>query len=251
VDDRPLIGITTSATTIPIAGEPLEIGYAPRVYDEAILAAGGLPVHVPTLPGSASADLLARLDGIVLSGGGDVNPPAYGEANTHAHHLEPDRDAAERGIVLTALGDGVPLLGVCRGAQILNVALGGTLVQDLAGHHFQHVPLPGPTHPVLLEPGSRLEAIYGTRHVDVNSIHHQAIARLGDGLAVTARSADGTVEAIELRDPGVWALAVQWHPEAMQAADAPQRRLFAALVAQARRQRVSQPPSTTSVEPVT
>ena len=147
--------------------------------------------------------------------------------------------------MLRALADEIPLLGVCRGAQILNVALGGTLVQDHPGHHFQHVPLDGPTHPVSVEPGSRLEMVFGTGQVDVNSVHHQAIATLGQGLAVTARAADGTVEAIELADPGLWVLAVQWHPEAMLA---PQRPLFAALVERA--QRVSQPPSTTSVEPV-
>ena len=256
--DRPLIGITTSATSIPIAGEPLEIGYVPRVYDEAIHAAGGIPVHVPTLPGGLAPDLLARLDGIVLSGGGDVEPSAYGAPATGlAHHIEPDRDAAEREIVHTALERGAPLLGICRGAQVLNVALGGTLVQDLpaaglADHHFQHVPTAGPTHPVLLEPGSRLASIYGAHQVDVNSIHHQGIATVGDGLAVTARSPDGIVEALELLDRDLWVLAVQWHPEAMQASDAPQRLLFAALVEEARaRRQVSQPPSTTSVEPVT
>jgi gamma-glutamyl-gamma-aminobutyrate hydrolase PuuD len=251
VDDRPLIGITTSAATLPIDGEPLEIGYAPRMYDAAILAAGGLPVHVPTLPGSASADLIARLDGVILSGGGDVDPSAYGASDGRASDVEPDRDHAEREIVLTVLAHATPLLGICRGAQILNVALGGTLVQDVPEHQEHRMPTVGPRHPVLLEPGSRLERIYGTSRVDVNSAHHQAISALGDGLAVTARSPDGTVEAVELRDRGLWVLAVQWHPEAMQASDAPQRRLFAALVEQARRQRASQPPSTTSVEPVT
>jgi gamma-glutamyl-gamma-aminobutyrate hydrolase PuuD len=251
VDDRPLIGITTSAATLPIDGEPLEIAYVPRVYHDAVLAAGGLPVHVPTLPGSASADLLSRLDAIVLSGGGDVDPAAYGEANGHGRDLEPDRDHAEREIVMMALDRATPLLGICRGAQVLNVALGGTLVQDVPTHQEHRMPTPGPKHPVLLEPGSRLEAIYGSRRVDVNSAHHQAISALGDGLAVTARAADGTVEAIELRDGALWVLAVQWHPEAMQAVDAPQRKLFAALVEQARRQRAIQPPSTTSVEPVT
>lgn len=245
---RPLIGITTSATTIPIADEPLEIGYVPTVYDEAIYEAGGIPVHVPSLPGGFAPELLERLDGIVLSGGGDVVPASYGASDSGlAHHMEPRRDTAERELVLTMLAHDTPLLGVCRGAQMLNVALGGTLIQDLeaAGlqdHHYQHVPTAGPTHPVLLEPGSRLHEIYGSRRVDVNSVHHQGIATLGEGLTVTARAPDGIIEGVEL--PGRWVIAVQWHPEAM-----PQLELFAALVEAARQ--TSQPPSTTSVEPVT
>ena len=188
----------------------------------------------------------------VLVGGGDIDPGLYGqETRPEVAHVNPARDEFEIPLVRAAIATGLPTLCICRGAQVLNVALGGTLVQDVPTHQEHRMPTPGPMHPVLLEPGSRLEAIYGSRQMDVNSAHHQAISALGDGLAVTARAADGTVEAIELRDGALWVLAVQWHPEAMQAVDAPQRKLFAALVEQARRQRAIQPPSTTSVEPVT
>jgi putative glutamine amidotransferase len=236
-----LIGITTSAATIAIADEPLEVRYAPEVYGDAVWRAGGLPVHVPPFENPLAADLVARLDGLILSGGGDVDPRTYGDPR---HPLTPEveldgrRDAGEQALIHAALELELPVLGVCRGAQILNVALGGTLIQHLPdagldGHHLQHVPTDAPRHPVVLERGSRLAAIFGAERIDVNSVHHQGIAAVAPGLAVSARSADGTIEGLEAERDDGWVVAVQWHPEAMEASDVLQRRLFDALVERA------------------
>jgi putative glutamine amidotransferase len=238
---RPVIGITTSATEIPIGGEPLAIRYSPTVYDDAVWEAGGVPVHLPVVPEDRVADVLGLVDGIILSGGADVDPALYGQA-AHASIEEVDvaRDGSERLLTLRAIDGAVPVLGICRGLQVLNVALGGSLVQDLpsAGrtdHHFQHVPTEGPTHPIDIEPLSRLAEAFGRTRIDVNSVHHQAIHRLGAELVITARSLDGIVEGVEVARAGTWVVGVQWHPEAMQEADELQRRLFSALVERSRR----------------
>ena len=137
---RPVIGITTSSTSIPIEDEPLLIRYAPTVYDDAVLAAGGLPVHLPLLRGEHVADVLDLVDGIILSGGGDVDPASYGhEPEAELTDVERARDEAEHELVHAAATEDKPVLGVCRGLQLVNVAFGGTLVQDLDDHHFQHV----------------------------------------------------------------------------------------------------------------
>lgn len=165
--------------------------------------------------------LLARTDtadAIVIVGGEDIAPRFYGAAGGYAHesrHLEV-ADAAQLALARRAVERRTPLLGICRGLQIVNVALGGTLVQDL-GEHTPHVnrgvPIPEvlTTHPVLLEPGSRVSQLLGSAVVDVRSAHHQAVDALGEGLVVTGRAPDGHVEAIEHTEAPV--LAVQWHPE--------------------------------------
>ncbi|GIT81940.1 hypothetical protein LLS1_36090 [Leifsonia sp. LS1] len=165
--------------------------------------------------------LLQRTDGsdaLVVVGGEDIDPAYYGAAGGYAHesrHLAV-ADAAQLALARRAVERRTPLLGICRGLQIVNVALGGTLVQDL-GEHSPHVnrgvPIPEvlTTHPVLLEPGSRVSELLGSGIVDVRSAHHQAVAALGAGLVVTGRAPDGHVEAVEHVDAPV--LAVQWHPE--------------------------------------
>lgn len=159
-----------------------------------------------------------RADAIVIVGGEDIHPRFYGGRGGYAHesrHLEV-ADEAQLALARRAVERRTPLLGICRGLQILNVALGGTLVQDL-GEHTPHVnrgvPIPEvlTTHPVLLEPGSRVADLLGSAVVDVRSAHHQAVDALGEGLVVTGRAPDGHVEAVEaIHAP---ALAVQWHPE--------------------------------------
>lgn len=197
----------------------------PRSYTDAVLAAGGAPVLLP--PATASAAAVDRLDAVVLSGGADVDPARYGApAHPETGPLRDDRDAAELAVLDRALARGVPVLAVCRGLQLLTVALGGTLVQhlpDAVGHHG-HNPRPGVygTTDVTLVPGSRAAAALGSG-VRARCHHHQAVDRLGDGLVVTGRAGDGTVEAVERAGPG-FVLGVQWHPEQ----DDP--RLFAALV---------------------
>jgi putative glutamine amidotransferase len=233
---RPIIGITTSSVEISIEGEPLRVRYAPTVYDDAVLRAGGLPVHLPVLPVGRNDEFLDLVDGIILSGGGDLDPTSYGAAAApDLFEVESARDAAEQELLRGATGGRVPVLGVCRGLQVMNVAYGGTLVQDLGPgasqhHHPQHVPDERAIHPVIIEHGSLLAEAVGDTSIEVNSTHHQAVHSVPPELRVTARSLDGVIEALELRRPDVWVVGVQWHPEAMQSSDPVQRRLFRALI---------------------
>jgi putative glutamine amidotransferase len=233
---RPIIGITTSFAEISIEGEPLEIRYAPTVYADAVLRAGGLPVHLPILPSGRNDELLHLLDGIILSGGGDLDPTSYGaEPEQDLFLVEPDRDGAEAELLHAATESRTPVLGICRGLQVINVSYGGTLVQHLEpdgtpDHHPQHVPDPEPVHPVVIEPGSRLAAAVADTRIEVNSTHHQAVDTVPPPLRVSARSLDGVVEGLELSESDAWVVGVQWHPEAMQARDPVQRRLFRALI---------------------
>jgi len=233
---RPVIGITTSSTEISIEGELLHIRYAPTVYTDAVLRAGGLPVHLPIAPSAEADELLALVDGIILSGGGDISPAAYGApAEDGLVDVEPARDLAEQDLLRCAAECHTPVLGICRGLQLMNVAFGGTLRQDLrhetvTDHHPKHVPDTVPAHPVIIEPGSLLATAVAAEQIDVNSTHHQAVDVVGRPLRVTARSFDGVVEALELAEPDFWMVGVQWHPEAMEARHQAQRRLFRALI---------------------
>lgn len=189
----------------------------PSTYVRAVVAAGGVPVLLPPVP-EVVETVLSRLDGLVLSGGPDIQPGRYGAAPL-ASTAEPrvDRDAAELALAEAARAAGLPVLGICRGLQLLNVARGGTLHQhlpDVVGTDA-HAPAPGVygRHPVTIGAGSRLAEIVGRSSTDVPSYHHQAVDALGSGLTVTAVAPDGTVEAVE--DPSLpFCVAVQWHPEA-------------------------------------
>jgi putative glutamine amidotransferase len=233
---RPIIGITTSFAEISIEGEPLAIRYAPNVYADAVVRAGGLPVHLPILPNGRNHELLDLIDGIILSGGGDVDPAAYGARPQRGLVLvESDRDGAELELLHAATETRTPVLGICRGLQLINVSYGGTLVQHLEpdgkpDHHPQHVPDAQPVHAVVIEPGSQLADAVAETRIEVNSTHHQAVDAVPPALRVSARSLDGVVEGIELAEPDVWVVGVQWHPEAMEARDPVQRRLFRALI---------------------
>jgi putative glutamine amidotransferase len=234
---RPLIGITTYHRE----RSGRERFHLPAAYVDAVRLGGGLPVLLP--PGDPQPDeILASLDGLVLCGGGDIDPALFGGVSGHeaVYSTCSERDGFELALVRDALARRTPLLAICRGLQVLNVALGGDLhvhlpdvVGDSVAHRVsreQHN-----LHPVRIETGCALAAVLGAGALDVASWHHQAIDRLGEGLRPVAWAADGTVEAVELAGrPEV--LAVQWHPE-LQAADpeSPQRRLFEALVAGARR----------------
>jgi putative glutamine amidotransferase len=231
---RPLIGVTTSelrpssAGTLRRHGEPPHAEMAlGMTYLRAIEAVGGMPVVLPPL-GDADA-LLDRLDGICLSGGPDLDPDAYGALERHIElgPTEPSLDAFELALARAADERGMPLLGICRGAQALNVARGGTLHQHLPGHR-QTEPATATTHTVHVDEGTRLAALVGTRPLRVNSFHHQAVDVLGRGLRAVAHAADGTVEAIEALGTG-FVLGVQWHAEGLAAV--PRHRvLFEALV---------------------
>src|SRR5690349_1081864 len=231
---RPLIGVTTSELRSSSAGTLRRHGDPPHpemalgmTYLRAIEAAGGMPVVLPPL-GDADA-LLDRLDGVCLSGGPDLDPEAYGAVDRHVElgPTEPDLDAFELALARAADERGTPLLGICRGAQALNVARGGTLHQHLPGHR-QTEPATATTHTVHVAGGSRLATLVGVRPLRVNSFHHQAVAVLGAGLRAVAHAADGTIEALEA--PGArFVVAVQWHAEGL-VGEPRQRALFEALV---------------------
>jgi putative glutamine amidotransferase len=232
---RPMIGVTTSElrpsamATTRRHGEPPHPEMALGItYLLALEAAGAMPVVLPPV-GDAEA-VLSRLDGICLSGGPDLDPGAYGARERHPQlgETEPSLDAFELALARAALERDVPILGVCRGAQALNVAAGGTLHQHLEGHRQTEAGTL-PTHVVEVAPRTRLAAIMGAGTLAVNSFHHQAVATLGDGLRVVARAQDGTIEAVE---GAGFTLGVQWHAEALPA----HLPLFAALVVAARRE---------------
>jgi gamma-glutamyl-gamma-aminobutyrate hydrolase PuuD len=230
----PLIGLTTYRERAAWGvWDGVEADLLPGTYADAVLRAGGVPVLLPPDPVVAGA--VDRLDAVVLCGGADVEPHRYGaERDPQTGAPRRDRDAAELAVLHRALDRGIPLLGVCRGIQVLNVGLGGTLRQHLPDHvgHTGHNPHPGVfgTVEVELEPGSRVHEAVG-RHVRVQCHHHQGLDRLADGLVVTGLAADGTIEAVELADRG-FVVGVQWHPE--QEPQPEDIGIFAALVAAAR-----------------
>jgi putative glutamine amidotransferase len=209
----------------------------PRAYLDAVVRAGGQPVVVD--PAGDLVPLLDRIDAVVLTGGPDLDPAWYGEERHEAvYGVDRDADEAEIALVRAALDRGAPVLAICRGLQVVNVARGGTLHQHLpdvpgSGPHGQ----PGETggaheHEVDVAAGSRLATVFGTNRVVASCHHHQAVAKVGEGLRVTASAHDGVVEGLEADDGRL--LAVQWHPEDTAARDASQQRLFDALVAAAR-----------------
>jgi len=232
--ERPLIGITTY-------GRLQDGRYRlPAEYVDAVRRAGGVPVLLP--PGDAQVDeLLRRLDGFVLAGGGDVDPVLYGgEAHPAVARVDPERDAFEIALVRGLVARRVPTLTICRGCQVLNVALGGTLhehLPDVVGEELPHRSgdaEPEARHAVAVEPRSHLARVMAATEPRPVSSHHQAPDRVAPPLVVAARAADGTIEALEL--PGhPWLVAVQWHPEMSAAEDAEQQRIFDELVAAARR----------------
>lgn len=184
--------------------------------------------------------VLERFDGLVLPGGGDVNPSQYGQDSApQTYGVNAQRDEFEFALCAAAIELQLPLLAICRGTQVLNVALGGTLHQHIAddfpGHGKPGVEGGQNVHPVLLVAQSRVADAMSSTLVDSSCHHHQAIDRLGAGLRVTARCEDGTVEAIELEGPG-WVAGVQWHPEDTAAIDPAQQGLFDAFVSIARRE---------------
>ncbi len=216
---KPLVGVTGRRGTGAVIGAPLGFQDAPlemylSEYATSVQQAGGIAVHLP-IDGDA-AELVSRLDAVVIAGGEDVDPRRYGEApGPHTTRIDPLRDEFEIGLVLAAIDAGIPVLGVCRGLQVINVALGGSLVQHLeigAGesHASYAYPRAHRTHAVDAEPGTVVERLYGTRF-RVNSFHHQAVHRLGEGLRASGTADDGVIESIEYRDETV--LGVQWHPE--------------------------------------
>jgi len=236
---QPLIALIATRQTHLKRAPTYEI---PQAYLDAILTAGGLPILLPTsLHITALPELVNRFDGFVLSGGGDVDPALYGgHLDATVHSIDPERDAFECALIPLVLQADKPLLAICRGAQILNVALGGSLYEDIpsalpeALRHdwYPNYPRDYLAHTVEIEQGSRLAEILGTRKLHTNSLHHQAIRQPAPGLEAVARAEDGVIEAVEL--PGKrFAIGVQWHPECLPEESAMQR-LFSEFVKAAR-----------------
>jgi putative glutamine amidotransferase len=205
---------------------------AGQTYFRAVERAGGVPLMLPPIPSLTDrfVDLVHRVDAIVLHGGGDVDPRRYGEdpSAEQLYGIVAEHDEVEIALVREAVAADVPMLAICRGMQVLNVALGGSLVQHIGSEdHWLQL------HPVEVDADSRLAAALGsTRAEACHSVHHQAVARLGEGLRVVGHAADGIPEAIEAEHCR-WAVGVQWHPEDTAGADAQQQRLFDQLLAQA------------------
>jgi putative glutamine amidotransferase len=231
---RPVIGITAYAEQARWGVWEAPAALIPLSYVSAVERAGGRPLLVPPSEDGIE-ETLAVLDGLLFSGGADIDPDTYGaEAHPETNGVRPERDQAELALLEAALARDMPVLAVCRGSQVLNVALGGDLVQHLpevVGHErHKHTPGVFADHDVEVLPGTKLHALVGD-HAPVKSHHHQGYGRIGEGLREAARADDGTVEAIE--DPERrFALGVLWHPEAGEDAA-----LFEALVAEARRYR--------------
>jgi putative glutamine amidotransferase len=245
---RPLVGVTTSEVRRAERTRPLPEGEPPQhemalgmPYVRALARAGAIPVVLPPLAVDAVPDLLAPLQGVCLSGGPDLDPAAYGASPApELGPTEPTLDVFELEVARVADELGLPIFGICRGAQALNVCRGGTLHQHLPAitdhsiDHRQTAPGWQETHGVHVDPASRLARILGTDSPGVNSFHHQAVDTLGAGLRAVAWAPDGTVEGIEDAN-GRLVLGVQWHAETLDGEVHP--RLFAALVAAASERR--------------
>ncbi|WP_370943683.1 gamma-glutamyl-gamma-aminobutyrate hydrolase family protein [Amycolatopsis sp. cg5] len=228
---KPLIGLTTYIEPARFLVWETEAALLHRVYVDCVVAAGGVPVLLPPVSDEYES-LVSAVDGLVLVGGADVEPSRYDQEPHATTYTRPNRDAFEFGLLSEALKQRLPVLGVCRGLQVLSVALGGTLTQHIpdASGSTEHQPAPATfgDSKIKLKEGSRAAAILGA-DTKVHCYHHQAIDRLGEGLVPVGWAEDGTVEAAEL--PGEdFVLGVQWHPE--QNID--DVRLFEALVAAAK-----------------
>jgi putative glutamine amidotransferase len=202
---------------------------AARALADAVYRAGGEPFLMHPVDAGAVAARLAAADGLLLPGGGDLAPSAYGDRLAHdtVYDVDEDQDAFDLAAARHALASGLPTLAICRGLQVVAVARGGRLRQHMEPDH-RHV-----VHPVRVRPGSLLARVCETEKIDASCYHHQCVSALGDGLVAVAHAEDGTVEAAELTGAAGWFLGVQWHPEDTARTDPANQRLFDALVAAA------------------
>lgn len=239
----PVIGITPIRSQAGGRYAPQRQGQN-ETYLDALARAGAAPLIIPYV---AQPELLRALfdllDGLLLPGGEDVAPASYGQAQqAWCGRISPERDDVELRLARWAMAGGLPVLAICRGIQVLNVALGGNLHQDIAtevpgsGKHdwYPDHPRDRLSHDVALAPGSRLATLAGTTSLSVNSLHHQALQNVAPGLAVVARAPDRVIEAVEAPDHP-FALGVQWHPEELAANDPRAQRLFDALAEAAKK----------------
>lgn len=227
---KPVVGITCNYDFRDVAGLAAQTGLEGQQwqllsdhYLAAVERAGMSPVIIPICSDFETVKaIVSKLDGIVLSGGNDVAPACYGERiKPYCGRLVPKRDKQEIEIVKYIMEEiKIPILGICRGIQVMNVAAGGTLYQDLMidgkfeQHYCEMSPVNNAVHTITVEPGSRMEKVYGTEPIWINSYHHQAVKDLAPGFKATAKSEDGVIEAIEYEGDH-YAVGVQWHPEMM------------------------------------
>ena len=242
----PVIGVTANLREDPKSEEQRPLGHFVRAdfdYVDGVVGAGGIPMVLPPIVEMAEK-VAGRIDGLLLSGGSDLDPSYYGEEPVpELNPTVPKRDAFEMALVEHALERGMPVFGICRGLQVLNVALGGTLYQDLPSQlhpdliaHRQQVPKWQWTHEVEVDGNSKVAGIMETDDTRVNSYHHQAIKDLSGDLVAVAHSSDGVIEAAE--SPNLserWLVGVQWHAEAMRDVGPENRNLFRAHVVAAER----------------
>lgn len=230
---KPVIGITTD---VQQDGENI----LKNTYVQAVIRAGGLPMIVPVGLEQDVEQLIEMFDGLLLSGGNDINPMLFNEEpHEYLGVVSPSRDSSELELARRMLKTGKPILGICRGLQVLNVAVGGTLYQDLYKQndspilqHIQKAPNTHCSHYVQLDKGSLLESIAGSERIQVNSYHHQSLKEVPSDFKVTGVASDGIVEAIESTDEQ-FVLGVQWHPEALSAAgDAVSLRIFERFISE-------------------
>jgi len=226
---RPLIGISSYGR----AGQRQTFSL-PCEYVDVVRLAGAVPIVLPAVEGEIP-EALAVVDALIFPGGGDVDPAHYGGRRHEANYgISVERDGFELALIRAALARDLPMLCICRGMQLLNVALGGDLVSHIPDHYGDRVVHRRPDvlpvqHDVRVEPTSRLGEILGVTELSVHSVHHQAVGRLGQGLRAVAWSPDGVIEAIESTER-TFVTGLQWHPELAALADERQRRLFEALV---------------------
>ena len=237
----PIIGITTRPREVESPEGISDAHTLQRNYTDGVLRAGGVPLLLAPVPDQHVPALLDRVDGIILSGGGDIDPARYGgHSNEHLYGVDFDRDEFEIEVVRVAADRRIPMLAICRGLQVVNVALGGTLIEDIptevgsADHTvIGHKVFDGHQH-VRLEASSLVSRVVEATELMVNSIHHQAVREVAPGFEAVAWADDGVVEAIQHEDDGWPLLAVQWHPEYLgDADDSASHALFRSLVGSA------------------
>lgn len=243
---KPVVGITAGYRTDENATMPFNRIDISAFYSRAVVAAGGIPFILSSLPGTEE-DVIEQVDALIFSGGSDLDPTLFGDATVHpdTYGIDPARDAFELALARVAFERDFPTLGICRGIQSLNVALGGTLYQHVpeftSTPHRQHeINVPGhePSHTVSLAEESVVSELYGAAMVEANSFHHQAVKKVATAFKATAWTSDGVVEAIEA--PGKTCFfAVQWHPEMMFAHHTEQLAPFQRLVEIARARKLA------------
>jgi putative glutamine amidotransferase len=237
---KPIIGISSRPRSLTTSQGDSHAYTLQHTYRDAVVRAGGIPISLPAVPYEDIDAMLDILDGLVLSGGGDINPEMWGGTLTAAiYGVSDERDTFEVDLIRKAAERKMPTLAICRGMQVVNVAFGGTLIADIPAavgteHMLRGDAVLESFQAVQLERGCRVAEITGTTSLAVNSIHHQAVDTPGDGFRIVGRADDGVVEAIEHEDAGWPLVAVQWHPEYLdQVDDKHSRLLFEALVTDA------------------